>query len=81
MSPAHSFSKRIFKTETWPSVVDGPFDFVLSLQAVHELRHKRHAEHLYRQKGQHSIRINDQYRVCFVWTPLGPSHVQIVDYH
>ena len=31
--------------------------------------------------GQHSIRINDQWRVCFVWTPAGPSEVEIVDYH
>lgn len=31
--------------------------------------------------GQWSIRINDQYRVCFVWTDLGPSDVEIVDYH
>jgi proteic killer suppression protein len=31
--------------------------------------------------GQHSIRINDQYRVCFVWTPQGPSSVEIIDYH
>ena len=31
--------------------------------------------------GQHSIRINDQWRVCFVWTPAGPSDVEIVDYH
>ena len=31
--------------------------------------------------GQHSIRINDQYRVCFVWTPRGPEQVQITDYH
>ena len=31
--------------------------------------------------GQHSIRINDQYRVCFVWTPTGPANVEIVDYH
>ena len=33
------------------------------------------------RRGQHSIRINDQYRVCFVWTPEGPSDVEIVDYH
>lgn len=32
-------------------------------------------------KGQHSIRINDQYRICFVWTAAGPRDVQIVDYH
>ncbi len=31
--------------------------------------------------GQHSIRINDQYRICFVWTPAGSTDVQIVDYH
>ena len=33
------------------------------------------------RKGQHSIRINDQFRVCFVWTPRGPKDVEIVDYH
>ncbi len=31
--------------------------------------------------GQHSIRINDQYRVCFEWTDAGPVDVEIVDYH
>ena len=31
--------------------------------------------------GQHSIRVNDQYRICFVWTELGPAQVEIVDYH
>jgi len=31
--------------------------------------------------GQHSIRINDQYRLCFVWTEGGPAEVEIVDYH
>lgn len=33
------------------------------------------------RKGQHSIRINDRYRICFVWTDLGPYEVEIVDYH
>lgn len=33
------------------------------------------------RKGQHSIRINDQWRICFVWTTRGPSRVEIVDYH
>lgn len=33
------------------------------------------------RKGQHSIRINDQYRICFVWTDAGPDHVEIADYH
>jgi proteic killer suppression protein len=31
--------------------------------------------------GQHAIRINDQYRVCFTWTDLGAENVEIVDYH
>ena len=31
--------------------------------------------------GQHSIRVNDQFRVCFVWTGSGPAEVEIVDYH
>jgi proteic killer suppression protein len=31
--------------------------------------------------GQHSIRLNDQYRVCFRWTAAGDEDVEIVDYH
>ncbi len=31
--------------------------------------------------GQHSIRINKQWRVCFRWTKTGPTDVEIVDYH
>jgi Plasmid maintenance system killer protein len=31
--------------------------------------------------GQYSIRINDQWRICFVWTDAGPEEVEIVDYH
>jgi proteic killer suppression protein len=33
------------------------------------------------RKGQYSIRINDQWRVCFIWTDAGPEQVEIVDYH
>jgi toxin HigB-1 len=31
--------------------------------------------------GQHAIRINDQFRICFRWTVAGPEAVEIVDYH
>ena len=31
--------------------------------------------------GQHSMRINGQWRLCFVWTATGPVNVEIVDYH
>lgn len=33
------------------------------------------------RKGQHSIRLNDRFRVCFIWTAAGPAEVEIVDYH
>jgi proteic killer suppression protein len=34
-----------------------------------------------KRRGQHSIRINDQWRICFVWDAKGPENVEIVDYH
>ena len=34
-----------------------------------------------RRRGQHSIRINDQYRICFTWTDEGAHDVEIVDHH
>jgi len=33
------------------------------------------------RKGQYSIRINDQWRICFMWEEGGPTNVEIVDYH
>ncbi|TAG00813.1 MAG: excinuclease ABC subunit A [Betaproteobacteria bacterium] len=33
------------------------------------------------RRGQHSIRINEQWRICFVWKTDGPHNVEIVDYH
>lgn len=33
------------------------------------------------RRGQHGIRINEQYRICFKWTEDGPCDVEIVDYH
>ena len=33
------------------------------------------------RRGQYSIRINEQYRVCFAWSESGPCDVEIVDYH
>ena len=31
--------------------------------------------------GQHSIRVNEQWRICFVWTPAGADDVELVNYH
>lgn len=33
------------------------------------------------RRGQYSIRVNDQFRICFTWTAIGPGDVEIVDYH
>ncbi|PWJ26212.1 proteic killer suppression protein [Branchiibius hedensis] len=33
------------------------------------------------RSGQHSIRINGQFRICFIWTEAGPAEVEITDYH
>ena len=33
------------------------------------------------RRGHYSIRINDQWHICFRWTDQGPAHVEIVDYH
>jgi ubiquinone/menaquinone biosynthesis C-methylase UbiE len=49
MFPGGSFVHASFKSTEWPRYVGGPFDCVLSMQAVHELRHKRHALRLYEQ--------------------------------
>jgi proteic killer suppression protein len=33
------------------------------------------------RQGQYSIRINEKYRICFIWTDLGPDQAEIIDYH
>jgi len=43
-------------------------------------RYLRHEKLVGNREGQHSIRINDQYRICFTWTDPGPVNVEIVDY-
>lgn len=48
-APRTGFTRADFKTDSWPTAAGGPFDLVFSLQAVHELRHKRHAPRLYAQ--------------------------------
>ena len=33
------------------------------------------------RRGRHSVRVNDQFRICFRWTDRGPDEVELVDYH
>lgn len=52
LEPFHDrteFLRADFKSDTWPALVHRPVDFIVSLQAVHELRHKRHAGRFYAQ--------------------------------
>lgn len=34
-----------------------------------------------KRSGQHSIRVNEQYRICFTWVEGGPENVEVTDYH
>ena len=56
-------------------------DSVLSLDELHVPPGNRLETLSGNREGQHSIRINDQYRICFRWTETGPTDVEITDYH
>ena len=65
-------------------VASRKLDQLDSVETLEELRVPpgNHLEALKRDRiGQHSIRINDQYRICFVWRENGTEDVEIVDYH
>jgi proteic killer suppression protein len=56
-------------------------DSVLSLDEIRVPPGNRLEALSRERKGQHSIRIKDQYRICFRWTSEGPINVEITDYH
>lgn len=75
------------KTRHWSDIKSVAERKLAALDAAKELRDLRSSpgnrlESLRGNRaGQHSIPINDQWRVCFVWTGDGPENVEIVDYH
>ena len=76
-------SLRVCPKNLW-KIASRKLDQLDSVVSLNELRIPpgNHLEALTRErKGQHSIRINDQYRVCFKWTEAGPIDVEITDYH
>jgi cyclopropane fatty-acyl-phospholipid synthase-like methyltransferase len=75
---AASFLLASFKSEDWRHHVDHAFDCVVSMQAVHELRHKRHAPRLYEQVYQ-VLAVPGLVMVCD-HTPLDDSHRSIALY-
>ena len=66
-----SVARRKLEQLDWASVLDD-----LRVPPGNRLEALKHD-----RAGQHSIRINDQFRVCFIWTSEGPKDVEIVDYH
>jgi proteic killer suppression protein len=65
-------------------IVSRKLDQIDSVVQLNELRvpPKNRLEALTNdRKGQYSIRINDQYRICFEWSELGPEKIEITDYH
>ena len=74
-------------TRRWSDIKSVAERKLAALDAAHELRDLRsppgnRLEALNGNRvGQHSIRINDQWRLCFIWTEDGPENVEIVDYH
>jgi proteic killer suppression protein len=79
-------SKQAAKTcppELW-RIARRKLDQLNQAETLQDLRvpPKNHLEALKgNRKRQHSIRINDQFRICFLWTPAGPENVEILDYH
>ena len=74
---------KIIPRNLW-NIVFRKLDQIDSVAALNELRVPpgNNLEALKRDRqGQHSIRINDQYRICFKWTESGPSDVEATDYH
>jgi proteic killer suppression protein len=56
-------------------------DSAAALEDLRALRGNRLEALSGSRKGQFSIRINDQFRICFKWKAKGPTDVEIVDYH
>jgi len=54
---------------------------VTSMQDLQEIRGNRFEKLKGKRQGQYSIRINDQYRICFKWEEENAVNVEIVDYH
>jgi toxin HigB-1 len=76
-------ARKICPERLW-SIVARKFDQLDSVTRLDDLR-RPPGNCLERlsgdRKGQYSIRINDQYRICFTWTNSGPDEVEIIDHH
>ena len=74
---------KLIPRNLW-NIVSRKLDQLDSVASLNELRVPpgNHLEALKgNRKGQHSIRINEQYRICFKWIESGPSEAEVTDYH
>jgi proteic killer suppression protein len=80
---ATKFARRVCPPSLW-NVAARKLEYLDSAASLGDLRsppgNRLEALRGDRQ-GQYSIRINDQYRICFEWTVEGPDQVEVVDYH
>lgn len=83
-------TQALFETgdsRRWKNILNVATRKLTMLHAATELRDLRsppgnRLEALHGNRaGQYSIRINDQFRICFEWSDAGPTNVEIVDYH
>ena len=76
-------ARRACPSSLW-SVAARKLDQLDSADELRDLRHPP-GSRLERLRGdrarQHSLRVNDQFRLCFAWTDTGPEGVEIIDYH
>ena len=76
-------ARKTCPRELWQRTQD-KMTIMNRVKTLDQLRHPpgNHLEPLKGgRRGQHSIRVNVQYRICFRWTEAGPADVEIVDYH
>lgn len=76
-------ARRTCPKEVW-SVARRKLDLLNSAESLGDLKvlpANRLEKLSGRREGQYSIRINDQYRICFYWKESGPAQVEITDYH
>jgi toxin HigB-1 len=76
-------ARRICPESLWP-VARRKLDLINAAVSLDSLRAppgNRLEALKHDRQGQHSIRINEQYRICFIWTDEGAEQVEIVDYH
>lgn len=76
--PVRSYDSRILRTALRKLLI---LDAVVVLEELRVLPGNRLEALRGKRVGQHGARINDQWRICFTWTPNGPENVSIVDVH